>query len=467
MDSDFNVRRRPQTFLDKNRLAQPSTAAPSGSPVSDSLDCQASLGSLAASPARSGRLPLLVTELAVADGATANFSDIDDSVDFDNSGNTGSDDTNNTGQSDNTPEPPKTPWYKRPFVALAAFIRHHPRISIGIGFACLLVLSGLSAYVLAQHNRKPIQPVAPVPKAKVAKPAEPIVSPLTGMPVTADQAKRPVTGIMIENTVFARPQSGLADAGVVFEAIAEAGITRFLALHQESEPGNIGPVRSARPYYVDWARSFDAPLAHVGGSPDALQKIKTDGAKDLDQFNNAGAYHRIGSREAPHNMYTSMSSLNDLEKAKGWTSSTFTGFQRKKEAPSPNPTAKTIDFNISGPTYNAHYDYDKDNNAYFRSEGGAPHKDAESGGQLHPKVVVGLVIPYSLMSDGYHSDYNLTGSGQMTVFQDGLATKGTWTRKDGGSQYSFSDESGKPLKLNAGQTWVTVVSTPDAISYNP
>ena len=389
-----------------------------------------------------------------------------ETIDEDAPSGTSSGDGDNNDSQDNQNSDDPAPK-RRPFGWLIDTIKAHPRWSVAIGAVLLILLVGGGVYAYKGLHPKPVanSPVAKA-KKKAAAPAV-ITSPLTGLPVSEEQSKRVVTGAMIENTVFARPQSGLKEAGVVFEAIAEAGITRFLALFQDNQAPNIGPIRSARPYYVDWAHSFDAPLAHVGGSPDALSKIKSNGVKDLDQFFNSGAYHRVGSREAPHNVYTSIASLNNVEKSKGWTSSSFTGFERKKEAPAKVPTAKTIDLAISGPTYNAHYDYDAANNQYLRSEGGAPHKDAESGAQLAPKVVIALVAPYSLMSDGYHSQYQITGSGEMTVFQDGTVTKGTWARKDGPSQYTFTDAEGHALKLNPGQTWITVVGTAGAVTYKP
>lgn len=399
----------------------------------------------------------------------------DDEINEDGNNVNGSDDSgyddgsqSGDGAGSDGGQEPKDNRFKRWWANLITSIKAHPKRSAIIIVAVLLVLGGGTTFAIMATHKKPVQKAATVaPKKKAAPAPQVITSPLTGMPVSADQSKRIVTGAMIENTPYARPQSGLKDAGVVFEAIAEAGITRFLALYQEAVPANMGPIRSARPYYVDWAHSFDAPLAHVGGSPDALAKIKNDGVKDLDQFYNSGAYHRIGTRDAPHNMYTNMDALNQLESSKGWTGSTFTGFGRKKEAPSKAPNAKSINIAISGPTYDAHYDYDPAANSYKRSEGGAPHIDAESNTQLEPKVVIGLVAPYSLMSDGYHSEYQITGSGQMTVFQDGIATKGTWNKKDSTSQYTFTDEGGHALKLNPGQTWITVVGDASAVTYTP
>ncbi len=306
---------------------------------------------------------------------------------------------------------------------------------------------------------------APVPQAQVEAVPTTEASKLTGVQVDPKFNKLPVTGIMIENSLDARPQSALKDAGVVFEAIAEGGITRFLALYQEAEPSYIGPVRSARPYYLRWLLPFDAPLAHVGGSPDAMADIKSLGVKDLDQFFNPQAYWRVSTRYAPHNVYTSMAKLRSLEKSKGWTSSNFTGFLRKEEQPLTTPKARLVDISISGPDFGVHYTYNKKTNSYLRSEGGAKHIDEKSHKQLSPKVVVVLVTRYGLASDGHHSTYQTNGSGTVYVFQDGGVTKGKWHKSDDKTQLTFTDATGAPLGLNPGQTWITVVGASSDVSY--
>lgn len=336
-------------------------------------------------------------------------------------------------------------------------------------FALLLVLTGIGGGVWAYlHSEKP----APTPVVAEAKKEDPpkevlIYSPLTGNTVSKEQSELPVTGIMIENSPDARPQSGLNQAGVVFEAIAEGGITRFLTLWQETQPDYVGPVRSVRPYYVDWLEGFDAAVAHVGGSPEALAKIKSDGVKDLDQFYNSGPYKRVSNRYAPHNMYTSLGGLLDLQKSKGWTSSTFTGFPRKAAKPSDAPTARTIDITISGALYNVHYDYDLASNSYKRVLAGKPHVDERSKEQISPKVVVAMVVPYSISSDGIHSVYQTIGSGKTYVFQDGIATEGTWTKTSAKSQITFKDAAGNPIAFNAGQTWITATSIANNVTYKP
>ena len=324
---------------------------------------------------------------------------------------------------------------------------------------------------------------------KTTKPVPPPIttgpSPLTGAEVDLSLVGRPVTGIMIENSFDARPQSGLKEAGIVYEAIAEGGITRFLALYQEARPDYIGPVRSVRPYYLDFLMPFNASIAHVGGAPQALAEIKTFGIHDLDQFANGNSYTRITQRFAPHNVYTSFDKMDALNAEKGFKYVEFAAFPRKKDSPAtPKPTTTTaatkptvtttttpipavnaIDLAISGPDFNAHYDYDLSTNTYKRSEGGAIHIDEKSAVQLAPKVVIALVMERGIASDGQHTDYSTTGNGHMFVFQDGTITEGTWTKSDRTSQFVFTNAAGQPLKLNAGQTWITLVDKATNVTY--
>jgi hypothetical protein len=341
---------------------------------------------------------------------------------------------------------------------------------LALGGGILLVIIGLSVgVVLALHHPKKVVPAVIVkPKPAPAKPAPaPLTSRLTGLPVTQALYNRPVTAIMIENSPDARPQSGLKDAGVVFEAIAEGGITRFLTLHEEDEPDYIGPVRSVRPYYVDWLEGFDAPVAHAGGSAQGLAEVAADGVPNLDGLVYSNYFMRISSRYAPHNLYTTTAKLDALEASKGITSSTFTGFPRKAEKPLTTPTAKTIDFAISGYLYNVHYDYDGATNTYKRSEGGTPHIDQETGAQLSPKVVIAIVMKFNIDPNGVNSDYNSIGSGVTYVFQDGGVTTGTWQKTSKKSQITFTDSSGQPIKLDPGQTWISAVNGTSDVSYKP
>lgn len=312
------------------------------------------------------------------------------------------------------------------------------------------------------------QPQSPAPKPVVKQePVEPTTKPseLTGVEVEPELAKLPTTGVMIENSPDARPQSGLYDAGVVYEAIAEGGITRFLALFQESKPKEIGPVRSVRPYYLDFLKPYDAPIAHAGGSGQALAEVRSQGFKDLDAFTNPNYFQRISSRYAPHNLYTSRKQLLELQNSKGWKTSDFKGFVRKKEKKVTKPTVNKIDFSISGYLYNPHYDYVAKTNSYKRSMAGGPHNDAGAKKQINPKVVIALVMNHYY--DGIYSVYSDSGTGTAYIFQDGTVKKATWSKKSRASQLKFLDDKNNDVALNPGQTWISLVASKDAVTFVP
>lgn len=209
--------------------------------------------------------------------------------------------------------------------------------------------------------------------------AKKFYSPLNGLEVADEAAtKRVVTAVMIENSPDARPQSGLAEADLVFEAVAEGGITRFIALYQPSRPALVGPVRSLRPYYADWAAAFNPSVAHVGGSPEALNMIRSGNyGNDIDQFFNAGSYWRASDRAAPHNVYTNFDRLDELNNSKNFKESVFTFSPRNDGKPVAQPDAKSIDVQVSSGIFSVSYGYDPAKNAYNRNQGGVAHTDRE------------------------------------------------------------------------------------------
>ncbi len=290
-------------------------------------------------------------------------------------------------------------------------------------------------------------------------------SPLTGLETTETKTTAPVTAVMIENSPDARPQSGLKDAGVVFEAVAEGGITRFIALYQEAEPKLIGPVRSVRSYYLEWADAFDPAVAHVGGSYDALSMVR--GGKygvDLDQFYNDSAYWRTNDRIAPHNVYTDYAHLAKLKKTKGKTSSEFTAWPRVDGKKTQKPTVTKIDLEPSSGLYSVHYDYDAKTNTYKRSQGSEPHLDREKG-RIASNVVVALRISEGLASDQLHSTFQTSGQGKAYVFQNGQVIQGRWQKANAKTQIKFVDNNGAEIKLNRGQVWITAVGQGRNISW--
>jgi hypothetical protein len=358
---------------------------------------------------------------------------------------------------------PKTPPQKKRRLRNMSLTKKQKII---VGIAALIIAVTSIGGVLWFASKKPAEKQAEQPATEQAPPKTTEPSRLTGIEGSLEINKRTVTGIMIENSPDARPQSGLKDAGVIYEAVAEGGITRFLALFQDTVPEYIGPVRSVRPYYLDFLAPYKAAIAHVGGSAQALAEIKAEGIRDLDQFANPGPYWRESSRFAPHNMYTNLAKLKDTEQQKGWTASEYEGFIRGGASePSPAPNAKGINVRMSRPLYDVAYQYDATTNTYLRNVGGRPHLDAKSGTQLAPKLVVVPVIPRS--QSGIYSVYAVNGSGKLYVFQNGTVTEGTWTKANRSSQFKFTGTDGQPIKLAPGQTWVTIAAAAGDVAITP
>jgi hypothetical protein len=353
---------------------------------------------------------------------------------------------------------PKAPsWFHR-----------HKKLAIILGIAAVLVIGGGTATALYLFNKKPAASPAP---AKVITPVvkpEPVkyYSPLTGA-LVPDQAAttQAVTAVMIENSPDARPQSGLKQSGVVFEAIAEGGITRFAALYQQDKPSLVGPVRSVRMYFVDWIAAFNASVAHVGGSLAALNEVRNGNYRDIDQFFNGSYFYRATDRYAPHNVYTTFDKLDALNASKGYTTSTFTGFTRKDSVAATTPTATSMSVNISSGLYDSSYTYNATTNTYDRSEGGAPHMDRESG-QISPRVVIVMTIPErTVLEDGYREQIDAIGSGKAVIFQDGTVQEVTWSKASMLGQITFTDANSKDVPLARGQTWLTSVPSDGGVTW--
>lgn len=369
------------------------------------------------------------------------------------------------------------------FSRIKTWIHAHPArtyIIIGLG-----LIIAVNLVVLAIFWQQPKE-TTPKPAKIVKEEPKPVYySPITGEQVESEAAtKKPATAIMIENSPDARPQSGLKDAEVVYEAVAEGGITRFLTVYQQKKPKLIGPVRSLRMYYLDWATPYDASIAHIGGSYKALQTVRNGKYRDIDQFFNADYYWRATDRYAPHNVYTSFSKLDQLNTRKGYEASNPIGLERVEVKQDQNPkttkktetsknkesdaknentetasTANSITLSISGPLYNSSYKYDAKTKLYARSQAGAPHLDRESG-QITARVVVALRVKMTrVLEDGYRESIATSGSGQAIIFQDGVATEVNWHKENQKGQLYFTDSEGKHVKLARGTTWISAIPT--------
>lgn len=319
---------------------------------------------------------------------------------------------------------------------LRKFFRRKRNVAIAI----LLLLFASGGIYLLTRGRNPVVDV-PIPGEKFH-------SQLTGNEVSKEESERPILGVMIENSEEARPQTGLDDAGIIFETVTEAGITRYLVLYQEKIPEEVGPVRSVRPYFVDWLMGFDASVAHVGGSEPALEMIEQRDAKSINEFFNESAFYRSAERESPHNVYARTENLLELQKELKHKTSTATDIPRSNDSPSAQPTATTITINYSEPIFQVQFIYDPASNSYVRHLAGQPHIDAATNNPITVKNLIVIKMA---------EDINAVGRGEALLYKDGNVQNIRWLQKDFNSRIELTDEQGNEVALNRGDSWFAAI----------
>ncbi|MGK2851789.1 MAG: DUF3048 domain-containing protein, partial [Candidatus Limnocylindrales bacterium] len=292
----------------------------------------------------------------------------------------------------------------------------------------------------------------------------PLPAPLTGELVAPEVAARHAIAVMIDDLSPARPQSGLNSADVVWHAPAEAGIPRYMAIFQSKIPGAVGPVRSARSYYIAWAAEWRAVYAHSGGSPGALATLRAKGRGqyvfDANEFRYGGRYfERIRERPGPHNVYTDGKKLRQLASVlKAKDKVLKPAWQFAPDAPeAERPYGGSI--KVVYPANTVTYRYARDTNTYRRSvsrEG--KQVDAADGARIQPKNVIVMFVRFVPLNDRKHRlDADLIGSGTAYISTNGKTIKGTWKKSAITKPTRFYDKAGKPVTLTVGQTFIQVM----------
>lgn len=297
-----------------------------------------------------------------------------------------------------------------------------------------------------------------------------IPSPLTGLLVDPAKANRRALAVVIENHPDARPQSGYPQADIVYETLAEGGITRTLAIFSSQDSSEIGPVRSARVYFLDWAKEWNAVFAHVGGNIDALDRIASEKIPDLNQFNWGNYFWRSTDRYAPHNVYTTTEKLYSASTAAGYPVTGVPNVLKFKKdlAEAERPVSQSISIDFSSPLFKVGYEYNPKNNNYFRSVGGSVHLDKTTGKQLTTKNIIVLyqTVGYGVTRIGEQKvNIGTVGTGNALVFLDGKAISAKWSKVSMSEVTKIVDGNGAEIELNPGQTWFEVVPVGAAVTY--
>jgi len=335
-----------------------------------------------------------------------------------------------------------------------------------ISFVVLLVALAvflLGAIVVIMQNEKTVVIPTSGPSTNTAleelKPCEKIRK-IDGKCIAGEEAG--VYAVMIDNHVGARPPAGLSQASLVYETIVESPITRFLAIFSldENVP-KIGPVRSARPFYIDWAKEFNGPYAHVGGSNAAIDNLNKTFDYDLNEFYNGQYFYRDNYRSAPHNVFTSSDLVKKAIEVKKWEIKSDFDSWKFRPKPEADGSVKGLEVDFKTEDFLVRWEYDVTQKNYVRYQSGKIHSDVD-GTDIRAANIIVMYTESSIIDTYGRRDTRTTGTGQAIVFQNGQVIEGLWQRANLKERTKFYDKSGVEITFNAGSTWIEVVTTDTA-----
>lgn len=275
--------------------------------------------------------------------------------------------------------------------------------------------------------------------------------------------------VMIENHIDARPQSGYNSADIIYEALVEGGITRTMAIFWGKECDEIGPIRSARQYFIEWLMPYDPLYMYIGYAISNDPRVNAGGSiyeygiKGMDKY---GTFWRSTSKWAPHNAYSSSELLYQKAEQFGYTGnpSTITPWKFKKDASADQRgTTTQVDITFferlpNGGLYDIRWIYDRERNVYLKYNKDNPYLDANTDTQVYAKnVIIQRTETISTFNSKAHLIITTIGKGDAILLRDGHVINGTWTKKDLNSRTVFYDSTGKEVELNRGIIWIDIV----------
>ena len=284
--------------------------------------------------------------------------------------------------------------------------------------------------------------------------------------------------VMINNNHSAWPQCGLKDAYLVYEIIAEGGITRMMALYKDKLPEKVGSVRSARHYFIDYAEENDAIFIHWGGSPQAYSRINS-GINDLDGIALEGTSFfrdKTLKRDYEHTGFVNLEKANKQAQEKGYTRDTNKDLLL-------NYSATELDLaNLEGAEsaeditlkysyyHTTSYEYDKENKVYKRFMSGKANTDLTTGEQYTAKNIIVYKVGNKTINDGENKgrqDLLNTGTGKGYYISEGYAIPITWEKSTHSGQTIYKYENGEEIKVNDGNTFIQILPKEGTITIEP
>ncbi|NQV88857.1 MAG: DUF3048 domain-containing protein [Parcubacteria group bacterium] len=334
---------------------------------------------------------------------------------------------------------------------------------MSVGLLVVIVLGVLVALVLPDFVYRAIEKTSDADGGDVLETT--YRHPLTGVSVYEEvEGFLGVYGVMIDNHEDAWPPSGVDEAFLVVEAPVEAGISRMLAFFYEGqEIEKIGPVRSARPYYLDWNNELDALYTHVGGSNAALDLIASGSTFDFNQYWWGSYFWRSTDRYAPHNVYVdteSLSTFSALREESGVAPERLYGLWNFKD-PEPTDSTSNIRIDFNPPVYSVDWEYNSESGRYERWQFDSPHVTDEAA-RIEADNVAVVITDVSVIDGVGRRKIRTTGVGDGYVLQDGLVIEVEWRKPSASERLRFYVGE-EEVVMNAGVTWIEVVPSEESI----
>ncbi|MEH7093660.1 DUF3048 domain-containing protein [Neobacillus vireti] len=326
--------------------------------------------------------------------------------------------------------------------------------------AFLLLLSGCTSRETVKKPVKEEKPnTKPENKPEDAVKASPYFYPLTGIGTDTKPDQRAVA-VMVNNHPKARPQSGLNKADIVYEVLAEGDVTRFLAVFQSERPANIGPVRSARDYYINLAKGLNALYIAHGYSPEAKQLLESNYVDNLNGMVYDGTlFKRSSSRKPPHNSYITYDNILKGAEQKGYSMKNsppafrFYTVEESKNITGQEAKTVNITYSKSG-TYNSKYQFDETLGKYKRFSAGEQTVDLDTGDPILLDNVFIIEAVHKAIDSYGRRDIDFETGGKAYLLQMGKVNEVEWANKNG---RIVPMKNGEEIPFVQGKTWVNVV----------
>lgn len=323
----------------------------------------------------------------------------------------------------------------------------------------LLLFTLLSSLILFGCNKseQATEPIVEEPEEEEEEQFKHIF-PLTGIATNEEIDHRPLA-VAINNAPEARPQTGLNEADLVYEVLAEGGnITRFIAIYHSEKPDNIGPVRSARGYHIDLSNGYEALFVAHGWSPEAQMMLERQGKADYLQglYHDGTYFKRSSDRVAPHNSYITYENAMEGLEEKGYAlyreiePLEFLSEEEVAELSGGNGNNVRIQYS----NHNVSYTYDDAQKVYFRSSAGVETVDYITGEPLKVNNLLIVEMHHQVVDNEGRLKIDLVSGGEGILLQNGVRQFVHWENRDG---RILPVVNGEVVKFVPGKTWINIV----------